>query len=111
MSSLSGITWTPGQVVVFDGMESVRELAMTWYRERLSEAKVGAISRDDAIERRAQAHPPLIVNEQPTESSSPSPVPHLEVEITEGEPIHDRGSSFVGRVCHINHPSQVRVPR
>lgn len=92
------------EVIVFDGVESVRGLISKWYEEKLSEATANALARAD------QTLDSTDLKEVDTSLATPvNPVPTsvLEgVEIIEGPPIQDRGSSFIARVCSITHPSQ-----
>jgi hypothetical protein len=105
--SASGVAWSPGEVAVFDGVENVRAVVTKWYTMRLSEAKIGAMARDE--ESRVRNHKaPISLEETPehTDLSFSPPAP-IGIQITQGDPIQDRGSSFIARVCHIDHPSQV----
>lgn len=110
--------WNPdaGEVVVFDGIESARTIATAWYGDRMSEAEAGRLAREDEVQantdtkvsnRSDEATPKKETPAAPPPPSVPS-FPPEGVEIIEGPPIHDRGSSFVARVCRITHPNQVR---
>lgn len=98
-----------GEVVVFDGVESARATITKWYEEKASQAAASELARVD------EAVPSHIVNESNTAEESARSPPKASIgvpegfEIVEGAPIHDRGSTFVARVCHITHPSQVRL--
>lgn len=102
-----------GEVVIFDGIESVRALLTKWYGEKSSEAAAAAMARADeeaTVPTKTSARgsddfddsPPLPV------LTSPTSIPEG-VDIIEGSPIQDRGSSFIARVCRLSHPSQVRI--
>jgi hypothetical protein len=99
-----------GEVVVFDGVESARAAITKWYGEKASQAAA------DESERADEVVPSHIVNqsnmaaaaqESPRSSHEASMSVPKGITIIEGSPIHDRGSTFVARVCQITHPSQV----
>ena len=98
-----------GEVVIFDGVENARAMITKWYEEKASRAAASESARaeestpghpgnqDDATETIIESVPP---------PKGPIGFPEG-IEIVEGAPIHDRGSTFVARVCHITQPSQV----
>lgn len=94
---------------MFDGLQNVLERCAAWYDERLSLDKAGRLIREDS--RRQQ---PLDAID-PFEDDNTTPVPRTEcipvelpagVHIYTAGPITDRKSSFVGRACRIQHPSE-----
>ena len=97
---------------VFDGLQNVLERCTTWYEERLSTWKVGELIREDS--KRLQQD--YISDDDAFGAEGNIPVPRTEsipvelpagVEIYIAEPITDRKSTFVGRACRIQHPSEV----
>lgn len=118
-SGSGGAMWNPdaGEVVVFDGIESARAVATTWYSDRMSEAEAGRLAREDEAQANTSTRIPKRSEEDAAKEirAAPPPIPRPSfppegVEIIEGPPIHDRGSSFVARVCRITHPDQARLP-
>lgn len=108
--SASGVAWSPGQVAVFDGVENVRVIVTKWYEARLSEAKIGAMAREEEEDARLRNNKASGSREGvPEHTDRPVSTHRLPagIQIIQGDPIHDRGSSFIARVCHIDHPSQV----
>ena len=106
--SNGGVCWTSNNVCVFDGMESIREICANWYTERLAEDN---LARKSALSNPIGGVPPLI-DEPILKADSPSSdvLPLSSgVHLFEAEPIIDRKSVFVGRVCHISDPSQVSM--
>jgi hypothetical protein len=110
--SVTGIEWTPGEVCVFDGLQSVLERVVNWYEQRLESNKAG-----EAL--RVQSHLHLLETAEaegnPSTSSIALPntqtVALLEgIKLVEAEPIVDRKSAFVGRACRISDPAQVNAP-
>jgi len=108
--SVNGVEWTEDTVCVFDGLQSALERCTTWYEERLSMEKAGELVREDS--RRQQDSPQGSGavggddNTVPVTESTPVELPSG-VEIFTAEPISDRKSTFVGRACRIQHPSEV----
>lgn len=108
------IAWQEGEVVVFNGIENARASIASWYGERLSEKEAGRLARGDdvkeeleqAIEDSSVAEPTPILTFEVTNNSSTGSLEGIE--ILEGPPIQDRGSSFIARVCRITDPTQVR---
>lgn len=120
-SGSGGAMWNPdaGEVVVFDGIESARTVATAWYSDRMSEAEAGRLAREDEARANSSTRIPKQSDEDAAANETrtappPAPAPSFPpqgVEIIEGPPIHDRGSSFVARVCRITHPDQVTSPK
>ena len=104
--SKGGINWTPDNVCVFDGMESVRELCSQWYTERLAEEKASDLNHGESYD--TSSVPSHLIEEMDSDvaKSIESSLPKG-IQITEAEPIVDRKSIFVGRACRITDPSQV----
>ncbi|KAF8339204.1 ribosomal protein S5 domain 2-type protein [Cantharellus anzutake] len=109
--STAGVPWSPGDVSVFDGLESVKNIIYGWYETRLSEAKVVQLAREDQVGERSHSQSGEVPGNLVTGSGplAPHAVSQLPpgVEIVESPPIQDRGSVFVARVCRIDRPSQV----
>jgi len=100
-----------GEVVIFDGIESARTTITRWYEEKANQALASESAREGEFTRSRvgnQDDMPVDVEELvPPLPMGPICVPDG-MEIIESTPIHDRGSTFVARVCHITHPSQVQ---
>lgn len=99
-----------GEVVIFDGIESARVTITRWYQEKANQALASESAREDEFTRSRvgnQDDMPVAIEEL----VPPPPIGLIGVpdgmEIIESTPIHDRGSTFVARACHITHPSQV----
>ena len=110
--SSAGVSWSPGDVFVFDGIENVRSLVLKWYETRLDEAKAVGLAREYEVEKRLRARDVDVRGNTVAEPRPGLALPDTSefpsgVEITEGPPIKDRGSVFVARVCRIEHSSQV----
>lgn len=106
--SKGGIGWSPDNVCVFDGMESVRDLCARWYTERLHEKNTSEIRSGSTNETREESSLSFETTDRITDYSkfTPSLLP-TGIVILEAEPIIDRKSAFIGRACHITDPSQV----
>ncbi|TFK25994.1 imprinted and ancient [Coprinopsis marcescibilis] len=114
--SVSGVEFVPDQVCVFDGVQNVLDRCTTWYEEQLSLEKAGQLVRKELKESGQNNRPPVASQaaeegihdsaEQDHENLSASELPPG-VDFFVAEPIVDRKSSFVGRACKIEHPSQV----
>lgn len=108
----SDAPWEEGDVVVFNGVESARASITAWYGERLSEKEAGRMARGDDVNEVNQ-HDPIENPSTITALLAPAITPRVSlgppegIEILEGPPIQDRGSSFVARVCKITNPDQV----
>lgn len=100
-----------GDVVIFDGVESVRALLTKWYGEKSSEAAVAALAREEEEPVNSANNKSNITSTPSLPASTARPSIPEGIEIIEGPPIQDRGSSFIARVCRITHPSQVRPSR
>jgi len=110
--SVNGVEWTPGVVCVFDGLQSVLEMVVRWYEQRVESKKAG-----EAL--RGQTHPdprsPQLIEKQEIDDNASIPVSLNTqpaalpegIRLFEAEPILDRKSAFVGRACRISDPAQV----
>ncbi|KAF8318266.1 UPF0029-domain-containing protein, partial [Clavulina sp. PMI_390] len=99
-----------GEVVIFDGVESIRALLTKWYSEKASESAAAELARADneMLVQAQHASSSRKDNDRRAEAQPKAPVGMPEgVELFEGPPIQDRGSAFVARVCRISDPSQV----
>jgi len=107
--SSAGVSWSPGDVSVFDGIESVRSLVLKWYETHLGQAKAVGLAREYEAEERLRNQGVDNTVAEPRQAFTFPDAPELpsSIEITESLPIKDRGSVFVGRVCRIEHSSQV----
>ena len=107
--SVNGVEWSEDTVCVFDGLQNVLERCTTWYEERLSTWKVGELIREDS--KRLQQD--SIYDDDAFEAEVNTQTENIPVELPAGveiyvaEPITDRKSTFVGRACRIQHPSEV----
>ncbi|KAG2013204.1 imprinted and ancient [Coprinopsis cinerea AmutBmut pab1-1] len=115
--SLNGVEFVPEQVCVFDGVQNVLDRCVAWYEEQLSLEKAGQLVREEQKEaaqsnrlvpdessvQRKESEYDAHAADDPSQSTELPPG----VEVFVAEPIHDRKSSFVGRACRIEHPSQV----
>ncbi|KAG8860529.1 eIF2 kinase Gcn2p negative regulator [Tulasnella sp. 330] len=105
-----GVEWSPGDVAIFDGIESVKSSLHEWYSDHLSKDLAQQMHRED-LRPRDQTNQPL---DGETEAETVSPAARETtglpegIALVEGEPILDRKSVFVGRACAITDPSQVR---
>lgn len=104
--SKGGIVWVPNNVCVFDGMESVRELCAKWYAKRLDE---DGLARSTKLSSHTENTPPPLDGPRAEAYCTTSEIASLPngIHVIEAEPITDRKSVFIGRVCRINDPSQV----
>jgi len=101
--SSEGITWTPDNICVFDGLEHVRTLCTEWYSQRVASSPGAQPHVPDNPERELDL---LISPNDPDNLVSPM----AELSIFVADAIVDRKSVFVGRSCPISHPSQVSCP-
>ena len=98
--SSAGVSWSPGDVTVFDGIESVRSLVLKWYEIRLGQAGAVGLAREYEAEERLRTQDVDTREDAVAEPRQASPFPDTPelpsgVEITESLPIKDRGSVFV----------------
>ncbi|KAI0304051.1 UPF0029-domain-containing protein [Russula brevipes] len=107
--SVNGIEWTPGEVGVFDGLQSVLERVVQWYEQQVESKKAGEALRE-------QTHPSTHLIDRPEAGGSTSVPISLDTQpvalpegmrLFEAEPVVDRKSAFVGRACRISDPAQV----
>jgi hypothetical protein len=107
--SVNGIEWTPGEVGVFDGLQSVLERVVQWYEQQVESKKAGEALRE-------QNHPSTHLIDRPEAGGSTSVPISLDTQpvalpegmrLFEAEPVVDRKSAFVGRACRISDPAQV----
>ncbi|PPQ69253.1 hypothetical protein CVT26_003665 [Gymnopilus dilepis] len=106
--SVNGVEWTPDNVCVFDGLQSVLERCVEWYEDKLSAEKAGELVREDAKESIRPSSSNLYREDEIPGIQDPTPVAlPAGVQIFVAEPITDRKSVFIGRACRINHPSEV----
>ncbi|KZT62858.1 imprinted and ancient [Calocera cornea HHB12733] len=114
LSSAHGVEFRPGEVAVFDGLESVKERVGAWFGEERDRELAMELAREHGRERE---HPPgsgsstpkpkeAIVVSVPRELDVQAELPEG-IELIVAEPLVDRKSVFVGRACRITHPSQV----
>jgi hypothetical protein len=112
--SANGVKWSEDTVCVFDGLQTVLETSTTWYEERLSMEKAGELVREDS--RRHQHDSTDHYQDGDASGAEENLMPQTEsipvdlpagVQIYTIEPITDRKSTFVGRACRIQHPSEV----
>lgn len=90
VSSLSSASsWTPGDAVLFELIESAREIVGEWLCRRTAETPA-PITADASPD-----HPPDVP-------------PPLDVTLVSCEPIVDRKSVFVAHAAKLRHPSEVR---
>jgi len=115
--SVNGVEWVEDTVCVFDGLQNVLERCTTWYEERLAMEKVGELVREDSRQQQDSTHHPQGSDAFGGDDNTPVPVMEkIPVELPSGvevftaEPISDRKSTFVGRACRIQHPSEVYPP-
>jgi len=110
--SVNGVEWTPGVVCVFDGLQSVLEIVVRWYEQKVESKKAG-----EALRGQTHSHPrsPELIEKPETDDSASTPV-SLDtqpvalpegIRLFEAEPVLDRKSAFVGRACRISDPAQV----
>lgn len=112
LSSAHGVEFRPGEVAIFDGVESVKERVGVWVGEEKDRDLAAELAREHDRERE---HPAGGSSAAGGKEAVVSVTRVLEVlpELPEGielvvaEPIVDRKSLFVGRACRITHPSQV----
>ncbi|KAF9534618.1 ribosomal protein S5 domain 2-type protein [Crepidotus variabilis] len=112
--SINGVEWSEDTVCVFDGLQNILERCTTWYQDKLSAEKAGELGRDDSKEHhlatQESLRPPdledMIAGVH--EENPPVALP-AGVHIITAEPITDRKSSFIGRACRIQHPSEVPI--
>ncbi|KAG8900541.1 eIF2 kinase Gcn2p negative regulator [Tulasnella sp. 403] len=105
-----GVTWNPGDISVFDGIEFVKSTLDSWYNERLSTRLTQQMRHEES-----KGHPTEEVGEivaapdlsRSSDVDTPLSLPQGIV-LSESEPITDRKSVFVGRACVITDPSQVQ---
>jgi len=106
--SQNGVQWSPDNVCVFDGLESVMERCTRWYESHLSAELAGELAREDEKETSVALQPS---EEAPAVQAYLPAADHSallrDVQIFETEPIIDRKSVFIGRACAITDPSQV----
>ncbi|KAF5371337.1 hypothetical protein D9758_004087 [Tetrapyrgos nigripes] len=111
ISSTNGIEFIPDNVCVFDGLQYVLERCTKWYEENLSREKAGEMERENLRHHEESESTSVSADSQSISTSKlppPSVAPLPEgIKIFEAEPIVDRKSVFVGRVCAISHPSEV----
>jgi len=98
--SSEGVTWTPDNICVFDGLEHVRTLCTEWYSQRVASSPGAQPPVPDDPERELDL---LISPNDPDNLASPM----AQLSIFVADAIVDRKSVFVGRSCPISHPSQV----
>lgn len=109
--STNGVEWTPDTVCVFDGLESVSERCLVWYKDKLLTEKASELNREGTKEHQESRPNPSMEPTHKKENyiSSTNPLTAIPegIHIIESEAIVDRKSVFVGRACRISHPSQV----
>ena len=111
--SHASVEWTPGTVIVFEGLEAIQTHLSRWYGERKSADAAGQMRRDDEKDSKAAYSDvkPEASEHQGEAGTSLAVVVQLPlgIELFESEPIIDRKSAFVGRACAISDPSQVSL--
>lgn len=105
-ASHASLTWTPGEVVLFEGIEWVKEKVAEW-SERREQANL-----ESAKEREKQSTKAAVTtfedDSQPaTEAPAPAPAKRFEGTITTAPEIVDRKSVFVGYAARIENPEEV----
>ena len=113
--SINGVEWSEDTVCVFDGLQNVLERCTAWYEERLDAEKAGELVRGDSkgkamdsgeFDKRYEVFDDEDRNSSLREVDAAVSRP-TGAQIYEAEPITDRKSTFVGRACRIQHPSEV----
>lgn len=100
-----GVNWVPGEVVLFEGIEWVKEKVSDWWREREAERLASAPAPASST-----SAPANTTDEKTTTFSDPSP-PIQPAPFTgklfRTEPIIERKSEFIGYAAALTSPDQV----
>lgn len=99
--------WLPSQSILFDALESIKEVVVDHYNQKSEELQESQIHRDESICKKhddnqldevVETNAPVLINQ-----------PNEVFEIFISEPIMDRKSIFVGHATCLKDPAQVKA--
>lgn len=100
-----GANWSPGEVVLFEGIEWVKEKVLDWWTEKEAERAKTASPISDSTS------PPQATDSNVTICNDPAPVPSQPAPFTgtlfQTESIIERKSEFIGYAASISSPGEV----
>jgi hypothetical protein len=106
-NSKDHVEFHPGEVILFDGIEKIRELVEAWYSERETKSK-------QKTERRLPNHQDAVTPQEHSQRNSRQQEEkftssHEQIAVVHAPAITDRKSVFVGHCATITDPSQISL--
>lgn len=104
-----GVKWAPGEVVLFEGIEWVKEKVMDWWNEKEAERLEAASSTNTLppLSTLAAPAPAANITNFPADAAPASRPKPFTGTLFQTEPIIERKSEFIGYAASITSPDQV----
>ncbi|CDU26049.1 related to YIH1 [Sporisorium scitamineum] len=103
-----GVQWASGQVVLFEGIEWVKEKVADWWNDKEAERNSSSTQQPTTTNTTSSPTQPSsnITTFTPTPAPPPSTTPFTGT-LFQTPPIIERKSEFIGYAAHITSPTQV----
>ncbi|SOV02648.1 related to YIH1 [Ustilago sp. UG-2017a] len=99
-----GVNWGPGEVVLFEGIEWVKEKVLDWWTERQAERAKNAPATSTTSPAPTESHSNLATFDTAPALSQPKPFTGI---LFQTESVIERKSEFIGYAASISSPDEV----